>query len=1006
MRSTVAVIPVKPLDQAKQRLASVLDGNMRGKLCLAMLEDIIYALKKVPELMGIIIVSNDIHVKKLAKKYNIEVIQENPNSNLNKAVEQASHCLFKRRIDQMLYLPGDIPLVTPSAIKQILINNEQHSSLVLVPCEEHKGTNALLCRPSDCFPFSFGNNSYRLHQQHAKKLGIPIYRFESKKIALDIDTPAALKKLKNKLEIDSSLAPNTAKIMTHLSAKQNIYQLAEKKDLKLLMKQAARLRDEGHGQNISFSKKVFIPLTQLCRDVCHYCTFAQTPRRLQAPYLGLEQIVSLAKTGAEYGCKEALFTLGDKPEARYRVAKEWLTEHGYDSTLDYLEHAAREVFEKTGLLPHLNPGLMTKQEMARLKNVSASMGIMLESTSARLCEKGQAHYGSPDKDPEKRLETIRIAGELNIPFTTGILIGIGETRHERIESLLHIHQLHQQFGHIQEIIIQNFRAKADTKMATFPEPSLDELLWTISIARIIFGSSMNIQAPPNLSPDELSQLINAGINDWGGVSPLTPDHVNPEAPWPHLDKLKSETQNAGKTLVERLGIYPQYILSDLVSKPEAKSPWMEGPIAKKVFNDVTGDGLVRTDQWLAGTSTHPPQEDIKRIRAISHRLPSARLNSILKKATNGGSLSKQEIVYLLNGRENEFTHICQTADALRKQTVGSQVSYVINRNINYTNICTYKCQFCAFSKGKGSENLRGTPYNLNTDEIITKAREAKSKGASEVCLQGGIHPSYTGQTYIDICKAIRTAEPELHIHAFSPLEIWQGAQTSSLPLDTYLAQLKDAGLDTLPGTAAEILHDNVRRTLCPDKISSAQWLQVMETAHTLGFKSTATIMFGHIESYEHIANHLIAIRNLQEHSQGFTEFVPLPFVHNYAPLFKKGLSRPGPSFREAILIHAVARLVFHKRIDNIQASWTKLGHQGAKAALLAGANDLGGTLMSESITRAAGASHGQESSEKTLVKLIEEVDRVPQQRTTRYDWIKTTIDSQPYPQGQHHCHPV
>ncbi len=997
MKSTVAVIPVKPLDQAKQRLASVLDGDMRGKLCLAMLEDIICTLKKVPELMGIIIVSNDIHVKKLAKEYSIEVIQENQNSNLNKAVEKASRFLNNQRIDQMLYLPGDIPLVTATAIKQVLIYGEQRSSLVLVPCEENRGTNALLCKPSNCFPFAFGNNSFHLHQQHAQKLGIPAYSFESEEIALDIDTPAALKKLKNKLELGSSLAPSTAKVMTHLSAKQDIYQLAEKTDLKLLMKQAAKLRDEGHGQNISFSKKVFIPLTQLCRDVCHYCTFAQTPGRLQAPYLSLEKIVSLANSGAEYGCKEALFTLGDKPETRYRVAKEWLTAHGYDSTLDYLEHAAREVFEKTGLLPHLNPGLMTKQEMARLKSVSASMGIMLESASVRLCEKGQPHYGSPDKDPEKRLETIRIAGELNIPFTTGILIGIGETRHERIESLLRIHQLHQQFGHIQEIIIQNFRAKADTKMATFPEPSLDELLWTISIARIIFGSSMNIQAPPNLNPDELSQLVNAGINDWGGVSPLTPDHVNPEAPWPHLDKLKSETQNAGKTLVERLGIYPPYILSDLVSRPEAKSPWMEGHIAKKVFNDVTGDGLARTDQWLAGTSVHPPQKDLKRIRAISHRLPSARLNSILKKATNGGSLSKQEIVYLLNGRENEFTHICQTANALRKQTVGNRVSYVINRNINYTNICTYKCQFCAFSKGKGSENLRGTPYNLNTDEIITKAREAKSKGASEVCLQGGIHPSYTGQTYIDICRAIKTAEPELHIHAFSPLEIWQGAQTSSLPLDTYLAQLKDAGLDTLPGTAAEILDDEVRHTLCPDKISSAQWLQVMETAHTLGFKSTATIMFGHIESYEHIANHLIAVRDLQERSQGFTEFVPLPFVHNYAPLYKRGLSRPGPSFREAILIHAVARLVFHTRIDNIQASWTKLGHQGAKAALLAGANDLGGTLMSESITRAAGASHGQESSNKTLITLIKDINRVPQQRTTRYDWIKTTIEPQPYP---------
>ena len=999
MKKTIAIIPVKNLENAKQRLSTVLNKSLCADLCLAMLEDILRCLKQVPELSSTLIIGNDPRVAALARRYHVEVIEEKNESDLNSAVTQARSIVKNRGIEQMLYLPSDIPLITPRAVQQLLNAN---GSLILAPCEENTGTNALRCEPKQIIPFCFGENSFALHQQQAKIQGNKATVVHSKVIAFDVDTPKALTKLKSQLAHAPTLAPCTAKVTAQIFApikniplsNKEIHSLIENSDLNTLMLRAATLTDKGHGQSISFSKKVFIPLTQLCRDVCHYCTFAQTPSHLDQPFLEIDQVLEIAQKGAKAGCKEALFTLGDQPEARYSVAKTWLSERGYASTLDYLEHAANAVFNATGLLPHLNPGLMTQQDLSRLKKVSASMGIMLESSAMRLCEKNMPHYGSPDKDPEKRLKTIRLAGELKIPFTTGILIGIGETRSERIDSLLKIRALHQKFGHIQEIIIQNFRAKPNTKMAQHAEPNLNELLWTISIARIIFGSNMNIQAPPNLSPNALVRLIDAGINDWGGISPLTPDHVNPEAPWPHLTQLKAETKKAGKQLVERLSIYPRYILNDLVSPSSIPIRWMEKSIAQKAFALIEGDGFVRSDEWNAGKTIHPPQSTLKHIRAVPTQHPSKRLESILIKAKRGQVLTQVEIVTLLEAKDNDLTHVCLTADSLRKQACGETVTYAINRNINYTNICTYKCQFCAFSKGKGSENLRGAPYTLNTVEIVTKVLEAQLKGATEVCLQGGIHPLYTGQTYIDICTAIKNAAPNMHIHAFSPLEIWQGARTLGMPLDAYLKKLKEAGLDTLPGTAAEILDDEVRNTLCPDKITSAQWLQVMENAHRQGFKTTATIMFGHIENYQHIANHLAAIRSLQDRTQGFTEFVPLPFVHSYAPIYQKGHSRTGPSFREAILLHAVARLAFHTSIHNIQASWTKLGHQGAKTALMSGANDLGGTLMNESITRAAGASHGQEIDQRALVSLIKEAHKRPQQRTTRYGHVNTLPNTQ------------
>ena len=751
--------------------------------------------------------------------------------------------------------------------------------------------------------------------------------------------------------------------------------LADFEDTRALANVAARLRDQGFLNLVTYSRKIFIPLTHLCRDVCHYCTFAQTPSKLDNPYMELDAVLEVARHGAEMGCKEALFTLGEKPERRYRAAREWLAEHGYTTTLEYLHDAAKAVFEETGLLPHLNPGNMTPEEVATLRPVSPSMGIMLESASDRLTEKGMPHYGSPDKIPAVRLQTLADAGAARIPFTTGILIGIGETRRERIESLLAIRRVHERYGHIQEIIVQNFRAKPGTKMRSAPEPDLDELLWTIAVARIVFGPEMSVQAPPNLSPGVLSQIVAAGINDWGGVSPLTPDFVNPEAPWPHLDELARETAIAGRVLHERLTIYPRFALD-----PDT---WVDAGLRGAVLDKIDGEGLPRTDDWCPGDETAPPNEVLERIAAPPLRV-SDDVDAILDRANAGEDLAEAEIVRLIRARGDDFNAVVQAADALRQEQNGDTVSYVVNRNINYTNICYFKCQFCAFSKGKLAENLRGRPYDLSHDEIQRRTREAWERGGTEVCMQGGIHPEYTGSTYVDILQAVKEAVPDMHIHAFSPLEVWQGAATANLPLEEYLVRLKEAGLGTLPGTAAEILDDEVRAVICPDKINTAQWLEVMETAHRVGFRTTATIMYGHVDQPKHWARHLIRVRDLQKRTGGFTEFVPLPFVHMEAPLYLKGRARRGPTFREAILVHSVARLALNPHITNIQASWVKMGHDGVVAALNAGCNDLGGTLMNESITRAAGAGHGQETSPERMVAMIEAAGRKPRQRTTEY----------------------
>jgi FO synthase len=753
--------------------------------------------------------------------------------------------------------------------------------------------------------------------------------------------------------------------------------LAAVDDTAALMAVARQLRDQHFAQQISYSKKVFIPLTHLCRDVCHYCTFAQTPKKLDSPYMSVEQVLELTREGAAMGCKEALFTLGERPELRYSAARNALAEMGFETTLQYLAHVAEIVHRETGMMPHINAGCMSDEEMLTLRKTSFSMGIMLESASSRLCEKGQPHFGSPDKDPVVRMETIDRAGIHKVPFTSGILIGIGETRLERIESLLTLRRSHLKYGQLQEVIIQNFRAKEGTLMAQSPEPDLNELLWTIAVAKIIFGAEMSIQAPPNLSPGVLENLVNAGINDWGGVSPLTPDFVNPEAPWPHLAKLTTESAAAGKILVERLTIYPQYAVD--------KQQWLDASLHRSLFEVTDSFSQPRTDSWATGSDNAPPSDIVELLATPpNHRLLGDDLVDIIKRAKLQQTLSEQDIVRLFSARGDEAAYVCQQADQLRQQINGDTVTYAVNRNINYTNICYFKCKFCAFSKGKTHEDLRGKPYDISLEELQRRTVEAWQRGATEVCLQGGIHPDYTGETYLSICRAVKAVVPEMHIHAFSPLEVAQGAQTLGLSLRDFLLQLKDAGLSTLPGTAAEILDDEVRATLCSDKLNSEEWLEVIETAHSVGLKTTATIMYGHIEQPKHWARHLLKIRALQQRTGMMTEFVPLPFVGKEAPMYLRGNSRSGPTFIESVLMHAVARIVLHGLIDNIQTSWVKMGRGGVEACLNAGANDLGGSLMNESITRAAGADVGQEWSPSTMQQVIGEVARTPRQRNTVY----------------------
>ncbi|MBU6328407.1 MAG: 5-amino-6-(D-ribitylamino)uracil--L-tyrosine 4-hydroxyphenyl transferase CofH [Acidobacteria bacterium] len=768
------------------------------------------------------------------------------------------------------------------------------------------------------------------------------------------------------------------------------------------MAEARSIREAQTGSRVTYSPKVFIPLTMLCRDRCGYCTFAQPPARLDAPFLTPAQVRALAVAGARVGCHEALFTLGEAPEERYPVAAEWLADHGYESTVDYLVAMARLVLDESGLLPHANPGALPARDLARLRAVSPSQGMMVESLRDDLL----CHRGAPDKTPQRRLATLEQAGELQIPYTTGILVGIGEERADRIAALEAIAASHRRHGHVQEVIVQNFLPKPGTAMHAEEACPIEVHLEAIALARLILPPDVHIQAPPNLS-DDFGVLLDAGIDDWGGVSPVTADHVNPERPWPDLEILRSVTESRGMVLAPRLTVHPEF----------ARDPdrWIDRDLHFAVLDRSDAEGLARDDPgavlpqrltppapeqvddgieilqigprstaWYSGASVAPPRLVPGAGRA------AGRVAEVLRGSALGQTLGVEEIVTLFSARGPEVEAVARHADDLRRAAVGDTVTWVHNRNINYTNVCTFKCRFCGFSKGPLSLNLRGTPYLLTLDDLARRTAEAAALGATEVCLQGGIHPDFDGEYYLEVTRAVKEAAPEIHVHGFTALEVTEGAKRLGEPLDQYLRRLKEAGLRTLPGTAAEILDDEIRAIICPDKIDTEEWLDAHRTAHSVGLRSNVTIMFGSVEHPVHWARHIVRTRDLQAETGGFTEFVPLPFVHMATPLYLQHRARRGPTFREAVLMHAVPRIAYGGLIENVQASWVKLGAAGARQMLQAGANDLGGTLMDENISRAAGADHGQGMEPGDFEALIDGLDRRLEQRTTLYGRLATT----------------
>jgi FO synthase len=779
-----------------------------------------------------------------------------------------------------------------------------------------------------------------------------------------------------------------------------------------LMTVAARLRSLGHGTAVTYSRKVFVPLTMLCRDHCHYCTFAKPPARLDAPFLSPDQVVAIADAGRALGCKEALFTLGDRPEDRYEVAREWLAARGYASTLDYVRAMAIRVIEETGLLPHLNPGVMSYEELARLKHVSASMGLMLETSSDRLSERGGVHFGSPDKVPAVRLRTIEDAGRLAIPFTTGILVGIGESARERAASLFTLRELHRRYGHIQEVIIQNFLPKPGTAMHRAPAPEPEEYLAAVATARVVLGPRMSVQAPPNLSdPPGQRRLLDAGIDDWGGVSPLTPDHVNPERPWPALEALAARTAERGLELRERLTIHPAFAL-----RPD---PFLAGKMRAPVAALMAPDGLAVDGlephpipwqdpdvQWkprsTALTFAKGPNAGLRADAAVVYGevdevaatrrwrqtpIPRERLDreiaGALRRAERHEPIGDAEALALFRADGADLEALCRVADDLRREAVGDAVTYVVNRNINFTNVCYVGCRFCAFAQREADPES----YTLTLREVAERVREAASWGATEICMQGGIHPDLPGTFYFDLLDAVKEAAPDIHIHAFSPMEVLNGSTKLGISFAEFLQESRRRGLGTIPGTAAEILDDEVRWVLTKGKLPADTWERIVRTAHDLGIRSSSTIMYGHVDAPPHWVFHIRRLARIQEDTGGFTEFVPLPFVHQNAPIYLAGKARPGATFDESRRMHAVARLLLQGVIHNVQVSWVKLGVEASQVILRGGANDFGGTLMEETISRMAGAEWGIRMEPHEFDDAILAIDRVPVQRTTTYEHL-------------------
>ncbi|MFL5798790.1 MAG: bifunctional FO biosynthesis protein CofGH [Actinomycetota bacterium] len=787
---------------------------------------------------------------------------------------------------------------------------------------------------------------------------------------------------------------------------------ARGEQLERLMAQARHLRELGHGTTVTYSRKVFVPLTMLCRDRCHYCTFAKPPARLGSPFLTPEEVVAIADAGRRLGCKEALFTLGDRPEDRYPVAREWLEARGYKSTLDYLRAVAIRVIEETGLLPHLNPGVMSWEDMARLKHVSASMGLMLETSSERLFAKGGPHFGSPDKAPAVRLRTIEDAGRLSIPFTTGILVGIGETVRERAESLLAIRDLHRKYRHVQEVIVQNFVPKPRTAMHAAPPPETEEYLAAIAAARVILGPRMHVQAPPNLSDGAYPRLLDAGIDDWGGVSPLTPDHVNPEKPWPQIARLAGETAARGLQLRERLTVYPEY-----ATKPD---PWIAGKMQRPVAALAGEDGLPPEGRlpepiaWQDPDVQWKPREialtfakagdaglrddalqvygdfdafEVEATRRWAERPRDPKrlagdIRRALKKATAGrpDDITDSEAAALFEASGQALEALCAIADDLRRDAVGDEVTYVVNRNINFTNVCYTGCRFCAFAQ----REVDRESYTLRLEEVADRAREAWEAGATEVCMQGGLHPSLPGEFYFQLLDAVKARVPDIHVHAFSPMEVLNGSTRLGISFREFLTECRRRGLGSIPGTAAEILDDDVRWVLTKGKLPAETWEEIVATAHDVGLRSSSTMMYGHVDAPPHWVAHIRRLASIQDRTGGFTEFVPLAFVHQNSPIYLAGKARPGPTHDDNRRVHAVARILLHGRVPNVQVSWVKMGIEACRLLLRGGANDFGGTLMEETISRMAGAEWGIRKEPWELEEAIRSIGRTPAERTTTY----------------------
>ncbi|WP_329497422.1 bifunctional FO biosynthesis protein CofGH [Kitasatospora herbaricolor] len=791
-------------------------------------------------------------------------------------------------------------------------------------------------------------------------------------------------------------------------------------DLRDLCASAARVRDAGleaagRPGVVTYSKKVFIPLTRLCRDKCHYCTFVTVPGKLRRAghgmYLSPDEVLGIARQGAALGCKEALFTLGDRPEDRWPEAREWLDAHGYDDTLAYVRAMAIRVLEETGLLPHLNPGVLTWTDFQRLKPVAPSMGMMLETTATRLwSEPGGPHFGSPDKEPAVRLRVLEDAGRSAVPFTTGVLIGIGETYEERADALFAIRRTARQYHAIQEVIVQNFRAKPDTAMRAMPDAELEELAAAIAVTRLVLGPSARIQAPPNLVDAEWALIIGAGIDDWGGVSPLTPDHVNPERPWPHIEDLAARTAESGFELRERLTVYPEYLLRG--------EPWLDPrilPHVNALADPVTG--LAREGAMPAGLPWQEPEDlpasygrtdlhrtidtegrtgdrradfedvygDWEALReqvagAAPERLSGDVREALAVAADDPTRLTDDQALALLHADGPALDALCRIADDVRRDAVGDTVTYCVTRNINFTNVCYTGCRFCAFAQRRTDADA----YTLSLEQVADRAAQAWDVGATEVCMQGGIHPDLPGTAYFDIARAVKARVPGMHVHAFSPMEVVNGATRTGLSVRDWLQQAKEAGLDSIPGTAAEILDDDVRWVLTKGKLPAATWVEVISTAHELGIRSSSTMMYGHVDTPAHWLGHLRVLAGIQQRTGGFTEFVTLPFIHTNAPVYLAGIARPGPTARDNRVVVAMARLLLHTHIPNIQTSWVKLGAEGAAEMLRSGANDLGGTLMEETISRMAGSAYGSYKSVRDLEAIAEAAGRPHRQRTTTY----------------------